>query len=284
MKPLDWNPQLADPPPPGLYCGVPFKRYLGWPYLSNSTLGQFAISPAQCRAVLDGELSFGASDAMLMGSATGALWVEDLTLQEAGIVVFSGASRRGKAWEAFVADNPGRIHVLAKHEAAALGMDKALRASIEAEALKAGCLPEVSLVWDCPETGLRCKGRVDLLDLERQLEIDLKTTRDHRRKSFAKSIADYRYHWQREHYRQGLEVLTGLQDWNHYFIAVRNEPVHSVAVYPVAFAALEAARHELLGAMWRFRECCLADHWPADLTEQSPIDLPGWAYKQGGRV
>jgi hypothetical protein len=91
-------------------------------------------------------------------------------------------------------------------------------------------MTEVSLVWDDPDTDIRCKCRVDKLTRiksagETSVTLtDLKTTRD--ASQFEKAIANFAYHRQAAFYADGAaavlgETMCGLASWRLRKNAVR---------------------------------------------------------------
>jgi len=65
---------------------------------------------------------------------------------------------------------------------------------------------EVAIYWTDQETGVKCKGKIDILNKEGIL--DLKTTADASPEKFAKAIHNYGYNISMPFYRMGLATLT----------------------------------------------------------------------------
>jgi hypothetical protein len=132
---------------------------------------------------------------------------------------------------------------------------------------------ELSIVWDDPETGLRCKGRLDKLARGLQLVVDLKTCRDCQR--FPSQIAERHYHRQGAMYLDGLEVLTG--EVNQFgLVAVENSPPYGVMAAPLCEADLEQGRAEYrrhLRQIAKARDCGI---WPS-YASPAQWSLPAWA-------
>ena len=274
-------------PSPGAYTGVPFEQYARWPYLSKSALADFATNPALHRARLDGTIPPKSSTGFAVGSAADALWVESLGLLESGFVVWREGARRGKAWTAFKAEHADKTILTADEETRARGAVDALEAHERACELRSVATPQLSLVWDCPITGLRLKGRPDLPNFDRRTLSDLKTARDVTYRGFDRAITDYNYPWQLYLYAQGLTVLEHgarweqhLHDWRPWLIAVKNEPVHSVSCRPLHKEAIELARVEVSTQLWQYRECVLGGDWPANYDDEREYMPPQWRMKR----
>lgn len=268
-------------PEPGIYSHVPFAEYLAWPYLSKSALRSFEVSPAQYQHEL--AQPFEPSDAMVLGSMVDTLWFDGREAYEAAFLPAPAIVKRrqGSVWGDFEfgCKGLGIVPVLYAQAMTAERMVDALYDHHGAMRAREGGLSQLSLVWDDPETGIRCKGRPDIVDPDRRGIDDLKTSRDISPGGFSKACSDYNYHWQGRHYLSALETLTG-EPWDGGFrlITVRNKPVHGVQIYRMADAALELARDELRVVLARMRACIIMDHWPSAEQSELTVDLKRWRY------
>lgn len=118
---------------------------------------------------------------------------------------------------------------------------------------------EVTLVWDDPETGIRCKGRMDKLCEHQGKFCDLKTCQDllkaHR------SFTDWNYARQMAHYRAGYAVLTGelLTPW---VCAVEKQSPYCVHTAPVDDESIEWGESEQQRLLQLIADCRERDEWP----------------------
>lgn len=293
--------QVGLTPRPGIYLNAPDDEYFRWPYLSKSGLSKFVVSAAEHRAYIDGLLEYKSSDSMLLGSAVDCLWFfgTDALLRAFATEPHpTPLKKNGQPYSNWLSSKPGvqwasemaatGLRVLPKGlEQKALAIVQRLdeHASTDgtpsAAQLREQGTAQVSIVWDCPHTGLRLKGRPDLVDFERLVISDLKTAVDVSPSGFAAAIGRYDYHWQAHLYRQGLAVLTGTDpwDWATKWIAVRNTPVHSVEIYSAGHDTMLQAEQEVTYQLTRYRHCVLKDDWPADSGIEKMIDLPNWRKK-----
>lgn len=278
-------------PPPGIYLNVPAARYQAWPYLSKSGLSDFATSPALWYGRQTGAIPRKTSTGFVLGSATNLLWMEhgQLTLPHGWQIIPTTNPMTGKAMpksggvrQAYLDSLPkGTEAITAATAHKAYSMRVSLDANARARELLDGAHVEVSIVWDCPYTGLRLKGRADLVNLVQLILGDLKTTKDIRLWAFDRDASSYNYHWQLHLYTQGL-AANGAGDyeaWRHWLVTVGNELPHGVACRPMGIDALELARDEVTDLLYRWQDCRNNNHWPADLLEEKPIELPRWRYK-----
>lgn len=87
---------------------------------------------------------------------------------------------------------------------------------------------EVSLLWDDPETGARCRGRIDYVRTDALL-VDLKTAESPRPASWPYKAEDHGYFEQRVHYGNGWRHLTGA-DARFLTVVVDKKAPHLVFV------------------------------------------------------
>jgi exodeoxyribonuclease VIII len=133
---------------------------------------------------------------------------------------------------------------------------------------------EVSALWDCPETGVRCKLRADILG--NGMAGDIKTTTDASPDSFMRTIASWSYHFQATHYINGLTALD-LPIEHFCFIAVEKEEPFAVAVYRLRDDVLELVRPKLRGMLYKWKRCEEEGRWPAYSDEIQDIGIERWA-------
>ena len=100
--------------------------------------------------------------------------------------------------------------------------------------------------------------------------MDLKTTRDASPDGFGKSIANYRYHVQSAHYRDGFQA--GRFVW----VAVEIDPPYAVAVYIDGDEIHARGDGERLSDLRLYAECKASDKWPGYPDEVQNISLPRW--------
>jgi hypothetical protein len=102
-------------------------------------------------------------------------------------------------------------------------------------------LPERSLFWHDPETGIRCKIRPDLLVLP-HLILELKTTFDASLAVFQRTLQMQRYHLSAAMYLEGVKYLTDHAINYVYLVASRHPPYQVETFVPGAEMLHEGAR------------------------------------------
>jgi exodeoxyribonuclease VIII len=130
---------------------------------------------------------------------------------------------------------------------------------------------ERSVFWTHQETGEACKARLDKLSPRKAFIADVKSTRDASPTAFAKSIVNYRYDVQADHYSEPMHGV------RFVFIAVEKTPPYAVAVYAVNPEILALGRSRRAPNMRTYAECRATGRWPAYPETIQHITLPRWA-------
>lgn len=200
---------------------------------------------------------------MAIGSLTHSLVLEPDTTLEEYVKYPASLPLRGKIMQAWMAQHAvGRTILTAQEWRLAEAMTKKLRETPRAcEIIDETGYTEISIYWDDPATGLRCKCRCDKLFLREggHLLVDLKTTSQ--LTNFPDSIVRYGYAVQAAHYCAGVLAWTGKLP-QFAFLIVEKCKEHLVGyreVGPQELAAAEAYRQFLLREFQRCRESGV---WP----------------------
>lgn len=258
----------------GVWHDVPADEYHSWPCVSNSWLGRMAISPAHYRTAE----SQPETPAMAIGTLTHTVVLEPTEVarlyavepewhKDEANVTARGERTNSKATSyvkqqraKFEEANRGRrIVSAAEYDRIAAMANAVYRDEAARDCLQGDCLREVSIVWDDPDTGLRCKARLDTVNKTNGRYADLKTTADLAK--FPTSIARYGYHRQAVHYCEGWEILTGerLEPW---LVAVEKEPPFCVQAAPLCEEGLRLGWDERRELLDRVAECQASGDWP----------------------
>jgi hypothetical protein len=152
-------------------------------------------------------------------------------------------------------------------------MHEAARAHPIAARYIATGAPEESIFWTDPRTGLRCKGRIDLLNSS---IVDLKTTRHASPRLFARDAARLYYHARLAWYQDGVRIVTG-KELPVHIIAIENVEPHDVMVYRVGDEALELGRRLCESLTDTLQMCRASGRWPGVAEEEElSLVLPAW--------
>lgn len=245
---------------------------------SNSTIGKIELSPAHCRAYLDGE--FKETPAMIFGRMVHKIVLEREEFCNDYAVYPEEIDRRTKAgkeeYAAFMHVNGNKCIVKGEDFKKADDVYNAIMKNKTASSLLAQGAPEVSCFWQDREYDFPCKARFDFINKDGWL-VDLKTTRDASSLGFSKAIINFGYHRQAAMYSDGYRAVTGKEPKGFVFIAVETEPPYAVAVHKISGPSLQVGYESYRSLLGKYVECVNKDEWPGYPDEMNEIDIPDWA-------
>lgn len=131
---------------------------------------------------------------------------------------------------------------------------------------------EQSIFWTDPDTGVKCKGRLDWITDEHVI-VDLKSTTDASPEGFQRSISKYRYYVQAAMYVDGMQAVTGY-DFDFVFAAWEKHAPYASALYYATPEMIQAGRMEYKRLLKIYAKCLESDTWGGYSQEILPIDLP----------
>lgn len=155
------------------------------------------------------------------------------------------------------------------------GMAAALMLNQAAKELLSNGVAEVSCVWVDESTGLRCKCRIDWLDVPRGLFCDLKTTQD--ASDFERSIVKFGYHRQMAFYGRGL-AANGI-DASPWILATEKKAPFGCRAAPMDAVAISYGHKEIDALLARVVECQSSGQWPGYDNPES-WSCPDWYLKK----
>jgi len=267
----------------GIHLDVPEADYHKLEYASSSTLGKIIRSPAHLIASREQDDS-GRSDAFKLGSAAHSIILEPESWLGTWGKGVEG-DRRTKAvkeqWKKLHKKYGENQVLTAKQYDACVAMRDAIENHSTAKALLwSDGESEVTLIWDDPATGVRCKARIDRLPAKSSWGIvDLKTTKDAGRKAFGKSLWAYGYYRQAAHYLNGLRIL-GEPRRHFTFCCVEKEKPNGVAVYRIDEGSVDAGEMQVARLLQTYKVCEETGFWPAYPDEIQDISIPPWAFPE----
>ena len=205
--------------------------------------------------------------AMKLGSLTHCAVLEPDELSSRYGIAPDRRTNAGKAVAAEM-EAAGIEAVTAPEMEQAMAMAASVRSHQAAAALLRDGKAEQSFWWD-DSTGLRCKCRPDWYN--GTTIVDLKTTTDASPKGFAKSVAQWRYHVQQNHY------LAGTFAERFVFIAVEKTYPYAVGVYELDETAALHGEAERRNNLQTIADCRAIAEWPGYGNTVQPLSLPNWA-------
>lgn len=135
---------------------------------------------------------------------------------------------------------------------------------------------EEPIVWTDPDTGVRCKGRLDFIGPT--FIRDLKSSRHGDLHRIWADFGRYLYHGQAAWYHDGA-TCAGLipGDTPPHAIVVQTSEPYDVVAGPFETGAVEKGRALYQTLLRRLAECQAAGIWPGIAPDSTPIRVPGWA-------
>lgn len=245
---------------------------------SLSSSGARKLLPPSCPAIFKWEQDHpqAPSDAQDLGTAAHKLILG--VGMEIHVVDASDYRTKAAREERDEATAAGKLALLPKENAQVQAMADAVRLHPVAGRIfvPGNGQPEQSLFHQDPDTGVWLRSRLDWMT-DRALIVDLKTSRSANPPSFARSVADYRYHVQDAFYRRIYHAITG--DWPRFvFVVLEKEPPYLVTICELDDDAVAYGSSLTQQAIERYRDCTEAGIWPG-YSEPGSIDvisLPPW--------
>ncbi|MCB9910524.1 MAG: PD-(D/E)XK nuclease-like domain-containing protein [Planctomycetes bacterium] len=243
----------------GFHRGLPSDEYHADGAISRSRLWNL-IDQTPYYANENPQLD---SSGFLVGEATHCLLLEPEALPRRFVVYEGRRDARTKDYKAFLEANPGKPILSTAEVSTVRKLGERINTSeLGCWAFSAG-EPEVSGFWKDPETGLMLKFRPDWVDFERDLIVDVKTTKSVRTQALKSSFRQYGYHIQDHHYRAGYFALTGR--WPRFvFLFIDKGP----SVFQFRWIGLSNedrafASEQHAEALASWAECARKNTWPS---------------------
>lgn len=180
------------------------------------------------------------------------------------VIGYPGAVRRGKEYDAFVADHPDTEILTNGDYVAALEAVKTIQASKAAmKVLEGDAEKTIMFKW----FGMECRATPDIRGNGYVTELKTGATSDPSR---------FVWHALRMQYNAQLRMqqIACQQNKNAYIVAVEQKPPFNVTVFDVQPRALEVGERNLTLWMERLKSCEAAQYWPPYVEAIVPLDIP----------
>ena len=211
-------------------------------FISNSMLGLLKKSPKELARFFEkGSLP---TQAMEFGRAFHLAILEPQVFSEQ-VVVYSGKTKRGKAWDEFCQENEGKTIITEIEFECIKGMENVLFSNKDI-ARKLHGNKEIPMVWQDPLSSVLCKGKVDIIN-GGQI-VDIKTTQDASFEAFRRSAYKYGYN------RQAAFYLDGFDAKEFIFIVIEKKAPYNVGVYLCSKDFIESGREEYSNLLMDYRK------------------------------
>jgi len=257
---------------PGVYAGLSREDYIAIDAVNVSRLLKMQKSPRHYLAN-----SSTSSRPKAIGTWAHLAILEPEKFSET-TAVWDGPVRRGKSFDAFIDQNPGKEVLLESEFRAVSGMRTALLNDSGCRVVLAETMKEVTLVWFDEVTGLLCKARVD--GLSDNVLLDLKTTETISLGAFFRSCARFDYNLRMGFYRRGCRAC-GLDPKRVVLVVVESVPPHDCGIVNIPEHILDDADDYLSTLLDKVSFCVKSGHWPGVFGDgQVDLEVPGWKYRE----
>lgn len=190
-------------------------------------------------------------------------------------------ARRGKDWTKFKAEHATKTILFEADYANALAVRDAIfvrndPASVRARALLASCPErELPVFWPDPDTGIRCKARLDAVGPG--IITELKTTKSLMPRAWQQQAARLMYHGQMAMQRDAIMSTRG-EASDCYIIAVESALPHDVGVFRYGPDEIEKGLELYQGFLRTLKRCRERNEWPGRYPDEQHLELPAWEY------
>lgn len=197
--------------------------------------------------------------------------------------------RKGQYWDAFAAENAGKLVLTEDEYHQAVTIAKAVRSDPLAMRYLESGEPEVTMQWTRELTRpsgvastFECRCRADWLMRigSEHFVVGLKTARDAAPFRFGAASYKLGYHLQWAFYHDGYEALTGVQPAMKE-IVVESDAPHDVVVYDIPTDVIEQGRADYETLLRQLADCHEHDEWyGAGQGREVILTLPTYAYEK----
>ena len=127
------------------------------------------------------------------------------------------------------------------------------------------------------------KSRPDVIPLDANMIVDLKSCHDASPVAVRKSIGEYGYHVQLALAHEAILETTGRTMTDHVLVFIESERPCEINIKPLEPIAIEYGRRQLLRATRKFAKAVADNRWPGYEDDEVPAGLPEWLFKRLAR-
>lgn len=132
---------------------------------------------------------------------------------------------------------------------------------------------EVSIYWEWE--GVPCKARLDRVDLETGIVLDLKTTDSVDPDLFTKKVVGLGYDFQLAAYLNAAEAAFG-KPFKFLFVAVERKAPYTVALFEADEEMVAEGKRKFDKAIRLYKECEASGEWPNKPAMIHKLSYPSW--------
>lgn len=288
------TPAEARPFKEGVFYDMPADEYHAIEAMSQSGAKEMRRSAAHYRWARDHPKE--PTETMQIGTLLHTAILEPDKFEDQAIVMPENAPRRPTKlqlnakqpsketveainwWREFDERASGKIVIDAETRDMLMHMRDAVLRHDGARLLLENAKREVSLFWIDGKYKVPCKARLDAIDEDLFVVVDLKSTNDASAEEFGTTLANYAYHAQAAHYIGGCEHVYHRTP-SFVFIAVEREPPYGVACYAMQSNQILVGGRLMDRAYEAYAEALRTGYWASYSKKIQAAQMPGWALK-----
>jgi len=257
---------------PGIYKGIPFDEYLAIKALSRSDLVLLLQSPAH---YMYGDKK--ETKAMVFGSAYHLSSLQPEILEREFAVKPEGmhfGRGDGPEWKA-AALAAGKRIVTHEESDDMFYMSRRLWNHPTITPLLSNGEPELTVIWQHPGTEILRKARLDWVNMEKHIILDLKSCQDARLPKFTNHAWDLKYHIQAADYQYGLYCATKIEH-PFFFVAQEKTAPYELKLYRASQRFINKGQVEVARAIAIYQDCLKSGKWPGYSQDEEELQPPAW--------
>lgn len=138
-------------------------------------------------------------------------------------------------------------------------------------------LKEKSFFWTDQKTGILCKARPDVLNVENLVMTDFKTISDSSLETFERSVANYGYYIQAAFYSEGVNQYLQKEIQDFVFVCVESKAPYKVKIRRLSDQAIELGKLHYEDALAKYKHYSSSNLWKEASTIEE-ASLPSWFF------
>lgn len=281
-------------PNPGVHESVPFELYRSDDIRQtddrHSVIGK-AVSKSLITDFMDDPAAWKASppkvqtNAMRAGSLLDCLLTTPCEMKSRYTVspYDSFRTNESKAWRVEMEESGVEVVTQDQIDLANAQVDRIMSHPAAAKLLK-GSRRQVAFRHKT-KYGFDAKGLIDIEPEDPETLVDLKNCEPRALESI-RSLQRYMFEWdhhiQAGSYCEGYSIASGKERTKFKFIYITSVKPLRVAVIELPMPAILFGADQYRAGMAKFAECMESDRWPSIWDGEVTLDLPEYAYSEGG--
>lgn len=281
-------------PAPGIHESVPFATYRADDIKQtddkHSVIGK-AVSKSLIVDFMDDPAAWKASPpkistkAMRAGSLLDCLLTTPGEMKSRYVVspYDSFRTNEAKAWRVEMEESGAEVVTQDQIDLAHAQVDRIMSHPSAAKLLK-GSRRQVAFRHKT-KYGFDAKGLIDIEPEDTETLVDLKNCEPRALeslRSLQRYMMEWDHHIQAGSYCEGYSIASGAERTKFKFIYITSVKPLRVAVIELPMAAILFGADQYRAGMAKFAECLESDRWPSIWDCEVTLDLPEYAYTEGG--